>query len=304
MACSRTREVGVQVKKLGMGLFIVSIALLSTAAFAQTKTVRLQHRFQAGQIDKYKMSMDMQMNMPGLPQLGGKPFTAKMSMILRQKVLGMLPDGSAKVLVTCSDVKMSSPQMPKMPNQAPPSQSMTLIIDREGRVLAVEGMDAGQMMGSMPGFDPSQLAGQMGFMGIFPEQPIAVGDSWATDIPLPFDSGALNVVSTLLGAAVPVGNSVASKVKQTYQGYMDLGALLNSVAASSQLPFGDMRMNGGMQMTGWTVLYFAPDKGKLLKANGQLNADLSMDMPAQFVSQGAPQSITFNMAMKLSISKI
>lgn len=290
-------------KKFRIVLFLVAIPLLCGAS-AQAKTITLAHSFQAGQIDKYAMSMDIRMNMPSMPGMNRNSAGMKMSMTLRQKVLGILPDGSAKVLVTCGDFKVTAPDIPGGAKSVPQSQSMTLTVDREGRVLAVDGMSTSQQISGLPGFDPSQLVGQMGFMGVFPREPIAVGESWESEIPMPYDCGGISIVSTLVGAAVPLGKQVASKIKQTYQGYLDLGALMNSVAAASQVPVGDIRFNGGMQMTGWTVLYFAPQKGKLLKANGQMSADLSMDMPAQFVSQGAPQSIAIRMDMNIGITKI
>ncbi len=43
---------------------------------------------------------------------------------------------------------------------------------------------------------------------------------------------------------------------------------------------------------------------ELLKANGKVKADLTMDMPAQLVSQGAPQSLTMNMNMNMSIARV
>ena len=107
-----------------------------------------------------------------------------------------------------------------------------------------------------------------------------------------------------MAAAVPVGKTVACKIKQDFQAYMDLGAMADAIASSAKTPMGDFRPSGGMQMTGYSVLYFAPDKGKLLRVNGKAQADMSVDMPAMAISQGAPQSIAMNMVVNIDISRV
>lgn len=285
-----------------VGAFLTAAAIALAWAPADAKSVLLSHNFKPGQIDNYKMTMDLRLTMPGVPQLAGKPVTMKMSTTFRQKVLGILPDGSARVSLTYNQIKVSCPQFPQVKTQAMPPQSVTMTLARDGSLIAVDGV--GQMMANLPGFDFSQLAGQMGYYGVFPSETVEIGQSWTKDIPLPFNSGALQVVSTLLNAAVPVGKHTACKIKQDYQAYMDIGALMSAIASLQQANVGDLKFNGGMEMKGWSIIYFSPSSGKFLKANGKATAGMSFEMPPQFVSQGAPQNISMDMDMTINIARV
>jgi len=290
-------------RKLRIALALIAI-LLAFGVCAQAKSVTLIHSFQPGQIDKYKMTIDMRLSAPGIPQLGNKPVHMKMTSTFRQKVLGILPDGSARVLMSYGAANMSCKEFPNMPRQRRPAGSMTVTFTKDGRIADAQGFELQNVWAGLPGFDPSGLSSQMGYMGIFPSEPIEVGQSWANEMPLPFDSGTVRIVSTLLGAAVPVGKDVACKIRQDFQAYMDLGALTKFIAASGKVPMGEFKPSGGMQMTGWSVLYFSPDKSRLLKINGKVQADFSIEMPALAIADGAPQTLTMKMIMNISIARV
>lgn len=285
-----------------IGAFLIAAALALVCVPADAKSVLLSHSFKAGQIDNYKMTMDMRLSSASMPTLAGKPVTMKMSMTFRQKVLGILPDGSARVSLTYNQIKVSCPGFPQVKTQAMPPQTVTMTLAPDGSLIAIDGMS--RMMANLPGLDFSQLAGQMGYYGVFPSEPVEVGQSWTKDIPLPFNSGALQVVSTLLNAAVPIGKQTVCKIKQDYQAYLDIGALMNAVAADQRANIGDFKFSGGMEMKGWTVIYFSPSAGRFVKANGKAKAGMSFEMPPQLVSQGAPQSISMDVDMTINIARV
>ena len=248
--------------------------------------------------------MDVKMRMPNMPMDLPSSISMKMSAVFTQKVLDVASDGSARVRTSFSGMKITSPDVPQMQTQSIPTQSMVMTVSRDGRLLGVEEMGSMMAGGAIPGMDLSQFAGQIGYLGVFPQGPVEIGQSWRSAIPMPFGSGEMNVDSTLLAAAVPVGKDVVSKIKQTYQAYIDLGEIMDAAAASGQVPAGAMSMNGGMDIVGWTVLYFSPSRGRLVKANGNIKTVMSIDMPQQAVSQGAPRRMTMNMDMNLSIKRI
>lgn len=283
-------------------LYGLAIAFLAAACCpAQAKSVVLQHSYKAGQIDKYRMSLDTKMSMPEMPAAAAQNMRVKMSVLLTQKVLGLLPDGSAKVKMSYSNLKIESPDMPDTRGASIPPVAMTLVISRTGQIVSIE--DPGQGTG-MPGLDMSSLAGQFGYYGIFPDTAIEVGQMWRSVVPLPFGSGDMRVDFELLAAAIPIGKEVASKIKQTYEAYMDLGEMMKGAVASGGAPAIAGQMGGGMHMRGWSVLYFSPNKGKLIKANGSVNALMSVQMPASAVQQGAPGRMNMQMDMTLNLAKV
>jgi len=290
-------------------LAVAAAFVLSLGCGAQAKSVTLVHKFENGQTDKYRFSMIMKMALPDLP-VGPQSMTLKMSTVLKQKVLHVMSDGSAQVQVSFSDLTISCPEFPQAQTQNVPSESMsmTMTLSSDGRLLSIDEMDAMPPQAQIPGLDFSQIAGQIGYYGVFPQGPVAIGESWRSTIPMPFGCGELSVDSTLLAAALPVGNEVASKIKQTYEAYIDFGKMMQAVASSDQVPADAAQiatsMDGGMDMVGWTVLYFSPDHGKLLKANGNLKAIVSISLPAEAVAQGAPPQMNMKMDMDLNMARI
>ena len=290
-------------------LGVVTAFVLSLGCGAQAKSVTLVHRFEKGQVDKYRFSMNMKVQLPDLP-IGPQSMTIKMSTVLRQKVLDVMSDGSARVHVSFSDLKVSCPEFPQAQTEGIPiqSMSMTMTLSSDGRLLSIDEMDAMLPQGQIPGMDFSQIAGQIGYYGVFPQGPVEIGESWRNTIPMPFGCGELNVDSTLLAAALPLGNNVVSKIKQSYEAYIDFGKIMQAVASSGQIPADAAQiatsMDGGMEMVGWTVLYFSPDRGKLLKANGNLKALMSISLPAEAVAQGAPPEMNVKMDMDLNVARI
>ncbi len=296
-------------RKLVIGLII--LAVLWTPVCAGAKSVILEHRFSKGQVDKYKLSMDIKAHMPQLAA-ANMPQSIKMSMKMTfsQKVLDVKPDGSARVQMTYSNMEFNIPGLDAKAAKAMPMQPVSVVasISKYGQILNIEGIDQMLASAGMPGMDYSQLAGQIGYYGVFPDVPVEVGQSWISTIPFPLGSGDLLITSTLLGAAVPMGKDVVSKIKQTYEAYIDLGDMMKGFASmmSASLPGSDAlsQMSGAMDIVGLSVIYFSPDKGKLIKANGNIKMLLSMDMPAQYVQQGAPSSIDIEMDMNMNVAKL
>ena len=108
-------------------MFLVAIALLVVSSgIVLAEPVALAYKFVPGAIDKYKMSMSMDLNLVGAPQ--GRqmpPANMRMSMVVTEKTLGVLPDGSAKIRVSYSGFKMEGNpamkvkgKMPKVPGRS------------------------------------------------------------------------------------------------------------------------------------------------------------------------------------------
>jgi len=265
---------------------LVAFALCAVLG-AQAKNVKLEYKFRKGEVDKYKVTMGMKMSMPKGAQMPG---TMNVSMTMTQKVLDVLPNGSAKVQVTMSNMKMSGPGMPQNMSNMPP-QTMTVTMTKDGRMTNPAG--AGGMMGTMgamPGSDP------MGSMGcLLPTKVVKVGETWKQAVPMPNNSGKINYVSTLLSAALPLGKTTASKIKQNFSGRLDLGKMMGGAAGGGS---GDMDLNGS------SIVFFSPTQGKLLKTSGRVSAKMRMSMPPNPQNPGAPTKMNMLMDMTINMTKM
>jgi hypothetical protein len=282
-------------------------------AGAQAKTVKLEYKFRKGAADKYRMGMTMKMSIPGMPGAPSGAMAAKMTAVFTQKVLDVYPDGSAKIRVSFDKMKMSMPGMGQ-PEQTVPTQSITITMSKDGKPLKIEGM--GPMMGGagIPGMEVGQVMNQFGSCGgfPFPPGPVSVGETWKQAVPVPAFGGNVNVVSTLLAAAVPVGRENAAKIRQTFSGHFDLAEMMKAFAGATP---GDAKggeearkamssMTGAMDLKGWSVTYFSPTRGKMLKTNGNVNVRMNMSLPASAQQQGGPRQMNMVMDMNIYVGRI
>lgn len=285
----------------------------------------LQYKYKAGDIDKYKIVVKygMDISIPGMAESGVPgAFSANMSMVsvLRAKVLGVLPDGSAKINFSYESMKMDF-DMPGMPGIdkkkmeemqkefAKEMPVITALVDKYGVIRGMEGLSK---IPGMENIDIGKLfGGQMGFgMGtgsiVFPDGSVSVGDAWTQDIPI-FGAGKMTVDSTLESLNTKVGSKVAAKIKQDFSGHIDLADLMKAfMPAMGGNAFPMPAMNGGMDMTGWGVTYVEPTTAKLVRSDADVDMVMNMNasMPAGTQPTTGPQSINLNMKMNMKINMI
>lgn len=134
---------------------VLCVILICASAVAYGKSVVLQYKLTPGQIDNYKLVMTVNMRMPGAPTPQLQSMNMKMSLVMRQKVLGVLPDGTAKVRYDYRDMKVSAPGMSAAQAKAnvPKSMSATIRMDKYGRIHGIESIEGVQGVNGMAGFD-------------------------------------------------------------------------------------------------------------------------------------------------------
>jgi hypothetical protein len=287
---------------------VLLTVLGASAAFAEP--VALQYKFKVADIDKYKMTMDMSMQIPGTPaKEGASPMSMSMTMTCTQHTLAVNPDGSAKIKATYGKPTITgqpaSAKGAKMPNLA--GQSITYTMSKRGQTLSVEGLEKLMQGTPLKNMDFSGLFSSASNQALLPEGPVEVGDSWYQSVPFPFGGGTVGVNSELESADQQIWGLRAAKIRQTFAGTLDLGELMKSIVAgldttgthSSDLS----SMSGSMDLNGDMSFLFAPSIGKLLKGNGIMQANMTMNMPSSAVSQGAPSTLEMNMTMRITITR-
>lgn len=282
-----------------ISLAMLLALVLGLAAHVCAEPKKVVYKFTAGEIDKYRTTMNMSINIAGMPAETQVPGNIKSTLIIHQKTLGILPDGSAKVLVKYEDATTTAPgsnQTQKMSQII--GKSVTMRMTPEGKVLGVEGIDK---IGSM---DMSSIMNQSSSYSVFPSTAVDVGQSWTQTVPIPMMGGQMGVTSTLLSWDEPIWSLKAAKIKQIYQADMDISEIMKNMggayggnSAEAQAIIG--QMSGTANLSGWGVSLFSPELGKLLKMNGNMMVTISMNMPQELVMQGSPA--TFDMTMDISI---
>lgn len=280
---------------------------LFAVAEAQAETVTLEYKFTKGDVYKHNLWVDIKARMPDAAGGAPLPMGIKLSAITKQTVLDVMEDGSAKLQVTVSDFKTSTPGMPERAMENQPARTVTIIMTRDGKVTSVDGVDASSGGTGVPGGDLGQMMGQIGIYSVFPGKPVEVNDTWNQPIQLPFGGGQFDVNSTLMAAAMPIAGENAAKVKQTYRGHINLDELMKGISSTTQadanLSKAASSISGGADVKGWMVLYFSPTRGQLVKANGNILADVKMNVSGDAVVSSVPSQVNLVLDMTVGVSK-
>lgn len=282
-------------------LMVLGVLLVSIGILASAEPMKIQYKFTANEIDKYKMTMTMRVEAPGIPG-GANGMNMSMSLVFHQKTLGILPDGSAKVLITYKDFSISAPGGQSVPKDQIVGKTVTMIMGRDGQIINVLQDQLSQSMGM------GNMMSQMGLYNAFPKEPVEVGQSWVKAIPIPMMGGNMSITSTLLTDNESLWSRKTCKIKQAYEAKIDLGEMLRGMVGAFIGNNAEARnvisgMDGEINLAGWGMSYFCPEMGKLLKADGSIAMNMTMTMPPQAVQQGAPQQLNINMNMDIDVSR-
>jgi hypothetical protein len=299
-------------------LALVLIGVFACAAcVAQAEPVKLAYKFRAGEIDKYKLRMRMAFDVAGLARLTGQqgPMCMDFSIIVRQKTLGIYPDGSAKVLVSCGEPKINMPGMPAMPKSKQPVTlpELRMVLAPDGSLRRIEGLEkalgfkgAGNV--NFGAADFSQFMNLMGQQAVFPSEPLEVGSSWENTIPMPFSGAALKVRSTLISDNMAVGKNRAACIQQNFDGSLDMGQVFKQMASMVPMKGQENEMlagiSGGAEMFGNMNYYFSPTLGKILKGSGEMAMSISISMPQKVTEMGGPPRIDMTANITYDLMKI
>ena len=285
---------------------LVALLVLSTA-LAYAEPVTLEYKYTVGEIDKYKMTMDMSMNMPGL-SIGteGSPMNMSMTITYTQKTLAVNPDGSAKVKMTYTSVSGLPGAAKGAKNANLTGQSIIMTMSKRGQTLSVEGMDKLLAQSGLKNMDFSSMFSSSSSQAILPEGPVEVGQSWSQNLQLPFAGSKMIVTSCLDSNDQRIWNQPAAKIKQAFFGELDLGAIMRTVVGS----IGDAKqsaalssISGVVNIDGQMTFLFGTAIGKLLKGDGTIQAKMNMNMPSEASRQGAPKTLQMSMNMRMSLTR-
>jgi hypothetical protein len=252
-----------------------------TAPAPETVTFQLNLKPNTARAQRMVVDVAGTMQMPG--NQGSMPVNVRMEASTKFFVDKKNDDGTYNVRYRIGGIKMSMNGQP-MPTGMAESLELKAVLAKDGRATKVTGLE--NVPGGM-GVDPTQMmrSALMNNIGL-PDKPLAVGETWTTTIPMPFDpSGSSNVqvVSKLNSVETVKGQRIAN-IESKMSGPMNM---------TMQQPV-PMTMTG--QMDGTTTMRLDAGSGLPIDSTGvtKLKMDMTMDNPA---GNGEKMNMTMDMTV-------
>lgn len=256
--------------------------------------VMLRYKFVVGDVQRYRMAMDMNMtmSMPGgstsHPGLVIPPMKMHMDAVMARTIKSVnASDGAATVGVRVESVtgNMNGQTLPQIPDTAKMEQTMTVTPRGRMTMAAVPGAPgaAGGIPG-MPGMPGGMNMGDINSLmaiGAFPETPVGIGQSWTTNAALGTGTKMTNTM-ILRGVSSENGHRVADMGFKTKG---NISFSFDGTKSASPAPF-SMSMNSVVSGSG--TQKFDLDAGALRAMAGDIAMDMTMKMGA---AAGSGQSV-------------
>lgn len=271
----------------------IAIGLFFVISRNKASGLNFEYKFKPGQVDKYKTTMDMTMNIPGMPSRltgGSSALTMNASFVTTQKVVSVKWNGSANMEILLSNFQMSMPGMPAGMTPSMPDQKYTMTMSKDGEFgnfISTGNTSSGLM-------DTKSLFNQMSSYQL-PGKRLKLGESYEAKVPMPF-GGQMRVISKLAALNVPIAGTTAAKIIQQYNGHCDLDEMAKKLEKEKPQTKGLMS-KGTMDIDGHGVIYFSTTEGKLIETHTATNATIKTDIP------GRPGQSEMKMDMKMHMVK-
>ncbi len=166
--------------RMAAGVLLAAFPLLAQAGSGGGAPAPLRIKYKQGEINKYQTNMSITLAGMGAKKgaQGGSMPIQQMSVMQEFKTSKLLPNGSAEVLITTTNMQsgaaMGSTPLPK---------PVTLVMDSRGSVKAAKGKPGGAMSSMFSGMMSSNALGTQQFP--LPEKAVKPGDVWTTILPTP-----------------------------------------------------------------------------------------------------------------------
>lgn len=282
------------------GLCALLIApLAASAGQGGNSPVTLRMKFKSGEVNKYRMTMQMNMTMhvPNQPQ----PMTVPVNMMMTmdQKVESVDAKGNGTIVTTIQNQQMTANGQTAPSPQTPP---ITMRLSPQGKILSTKGMPSNQVTNMMG--NPFGGGGASGLTVLLPAKPVKPGDSWTQPVRLPGSALSGTTKNTLLRYE-NIGHFRTARIHTvanlTLKMMMDAqGQPAKTASKAASLVQGNIKIAGDNN--------FAIAEGKLVRMAMNGNAAMKMQQKkaasAKAGTARPPQSMTMNMKMTAAMDLI
>ncbi len=242
------------------------------AATPGNAPLELRMKFKPNDLSRYQMTMQADLQVPGMAQSAGGQYNTSLNMVIQQKVIKLHPDGSADVAMTTLSSNGVVNQQPIKPNiSGKPS-----IITFDTRNNIVTARDLPQ---STTGMDPTSRIFQSGALstqGVYlPKQAVRIGDKWTQKINVAgLGKDTMGTVQSKLVRLEPVGTFQTARLHST----INIPFVMVDKTVKPPVPLkGVMVMNYDSNL--------ALGEGKVVRSTGDGDISVVVNMPASSASK-------------------
>jgi|GEM_PF-3267591 hypothetical protein len=268
---------------------------------APSQTFTLHAVYTKNEVLLYKMSMNMKTdvtNENGVSVLPNGPMATQSTANIRMNTTDVKPDGSARMVVQTTGMKMILNGQEMM---APDPPIITMEVNKYG-MAKMSGMENNntpgmQMMMKMMNFQnlPTMAA-------LLPKVPVKVGDTWTNVIPSPMDKTVnLTVNSKLLGVETINGQETL-KISQSFT--MPMNMMIGKDGPTQDPASAMMTMKGSL--TADSIDYILPSNARLIKMETKMSGAMNMNMQNMpNANANAPKNMNINITgdVHMNLSK-
>lgn len=266
------------------------------AAAPATDTVILEYIFSRGDVNRYKTTIDMNVNVLSDTQGGLQipSMALKMVGFTNQTVSNVLENGDGEIISKVESMKMtmmgSTNEMPV--NQMP---AVTTTMTKTGLVKSISRLEkVPGMLSGIPMFNMGSTGSQF---SAFPGKPVATGDTWIQDIPSPL-GGNMHSECKLLEKDARAGSYTVAVYSENASGDVNFNMDPSKVAGETANGVSRMGMTGKFVIKGTSK--FSTEYGKMISTSGTMDIQMDMEMPA---GPGAPSAAGANQTpIKMNIT--
>ena len=271
----------------------MAAALVASTGYAQ-ESWTLRRVVKAGEVQAYRVVMDASGEIIPQGATTGMNFDMQMTMGYQEKVTAVDENGTFN-----TNMQFTSMKVTVMGNEMPmPDDLKKAVIllktDPRGRVLEAKGLDqvASQMQSPVAAGMPGAST------AVFPEEPLKVGDTWTTEVPMPQDKSII-LKSVHRLKSVTEGKGVLIGTIQTDIEF-PTEALTKSMPAGMPVSTTD----GSMKMT--MLSRYDMNTGVMLGGSGDMimNMKMKMAMPTGPDQSAPPTEMAMNMTYRINITKV
>ncbi len=249
------------------------VLVLAVAACALgQETVKLEMKFKAGDLTRYKMIMDGSASFGGIPNAPqASNLAVRAVAVVRQRVKRVLPNGDAEISSIVESARYTyGNKTVELPTKKMPTT--VFVMDKSGMVKSVAGAQ------KYPGMPLSVEK-----FSALPTGELALGESWSQG--LPFPGGNLMMVGSVISLDEKLGNSKVAVIKQDISADLDMEKALAGLGGNQMVPQG-VKGKGKLTATGTT--FFSQEKGRVVRTEGVMDAQMEATgpMPSSQTPQG------------------
>ena len=241
---------------------------------ASPGAVTLAYKFTPEDVTRYRITQKLTGTRTFTGATEAAPIDAELNSTMRVRCVRSVGDGSAEVAfgTESGDLRIGGRSVA---GYSPPKEIRTLSISPVGRIVGPARSEPSGQVRRRPPMDFGSVESIV-LMAILPDKPVAVGDSWSAEIPLPVESSSTLRLSFRLEAVRQTSGGRVAVIKQT------ISTPINRNASD------DLAVPRGSQ-DGQAELLFSIDGGKLLSAQGTIRSMLTTPATIPAVPSGGAE---------------